>query len=59
MKGIIQDITKRKKAEEEIQSLANIVESSNDSIMTVSLDGTITRWNNGVEQTYGYSPKKS
>jgi len=32
LKGIVQDITERKKAEEKIQSLANIVESSNDAI---------------------------
>ena len=35
IKGIVQDITERKKAEEKIQNLANIVESSNDAIVTV------------------------
>ena len=47
MKGIIQDITERKKAEEKIQTLANAVESSNDAIVTESLDGIITSWNKG------------
>ena len=42
IKGIVQDITERKKAEEKIQRLANIVESSNDAIITLSLDGIIT-----------------
>ncbi len=42
LKGIVQDITKRKKAEEKIQSLANIVKSSNDAILTISLAGIIT-----------------
>jgi PAS domain S-box-containing protein len=37
IKGIVQDITERKKAEEKIQKLANIVESSNDTIITLSL----------------------
>ena len=55
MKGIVQDITKRKRAEEKIRSLANIMESSNDAIITISLDGIITSWNKGVEQIYGYS----
>ena len=32
VKGIVQDITERKKADEKIQSLANIVGSSNDAI---------------------------
>ncbi len=58
MKGIVQDITERKKTEEKIQSLANIVESSNDAIITVSLDGIITSWNKGAEQIYGYSSEE-
>ena len=54
MKGIVQDITERKKAEEEIRSLANIMGSSNDAIITTSLDGIITSWNKGAEKIYGY-----
>jgi len=48
------DITELKKAEEKIQKLANVVESSNDAIITGSLDGVITSWNKGAEQVYGY-----
>jgi PAS domain S-box-containing protein len=55
MRGTLQDITERKKAEEKILRLANIVESSNDAIGTISLDGTITSWNKGAEHIYGYS----
>ena len=45
----------RKKAEDKIQNLANVVESSDDAIMTGSLNGIITSWNKGAEQIYGYS----
>ena len=58
IKGIVQDITECKIAEEKIQNLANIVESSQDAIITISLDGIITSWNKGAAQIYGYSSKK-
>ncbi|AKB17960.1 PAS domain S-box protein [Methanosarcina sp. WWM596] len=48
------DIAAVKKAEEKIQILANAVESSNDAIITKSLDGIIISWNNGAEKIYGY-----
>jgi PAS domain S-box-containing protein len=58
MRGIAQDITERKRAEEKIQTLANAVESSNDAIVTESLDGTIASWNKAAEQIYGYSAEE-
>ena len=54
-KGVTQDITELKKSEEKIRNLANIVESSNDAIGTISLEGTFTSWNKGAEEVYGYS----
>ncbi len=53
-RGTIQDITEQKKAEEKIRTLANTVESSNDAIITESVDGIITSWNKGAEIIYGY-----
>ena len=43
--SMLTDITERKKAEDKIRNLANIVESSDDAIGTMSLDTIITSWN--------------
>ncbi|WP_410509575.1 PAS domain S-box protein [Methanosarcina hadiensis] len=58
MRGTVQDITEHKKAEERIQRLADIVESSNDAIITKTPEGIITSWNKGAERIYGYSAKE-
>lgn len=44
--------------DEKIQLLANVVESSDDAIITKSLDGCITTWNKGAEIIYGYSAEE-
>jgi PAS domain S-box-containing protein len=58
IKGTVEDITERKETEEKIRNLANIVESSNDAIGTISLKGTLTSWNKGAEEVYGYSAEE-
>jgi len=58
LRGTVQDITERKKAEEKIKKLANAVDSSNDAIITESVDGIIESWNKGAEQIYGYSAEE-
>ena len=54
MIGVIQDITERRQADELRGRLAAVVESSNDSIVSKTLDGTITTWNHGAERMFGY-----
>src|SRR5262249_21642988 len=52
------DVTRRQQAEMAQSYLAAIVESSDDPIVSMSLDGAITSWNKGAERTFGYSAEE-
>src|SRR5262245_12630553 len=52
------DVTRRQRAEMAQSYLASIVESCDDVIVSMSLDGAITSWNKGAERTFGYSAEE-
>ena len=56
--GVCMNITERKQFEEQNARLAAIVQSSDDAILSKSLDGTILSWNRGAERIYGYSAEE-
>jgi PAS domain S-box-containing protein len=56
--AIVRDITGRKEAERAEGLLAAIVESSDDAIHSVTLDGTVVTWNRGAEALFGYSSQE-
>lgn len=56
--ALISDITEQKQAQQKLQQLAWIVESSEDAIIGTTMEGIITNWNKGAERIYGYTAEK-
>lgn len=52
------EITERKKFEEQQALITSIVNSSNDAVISKTIDGIISSWNKGAERILGYSAQE-
>ncbi|MBF8258374.1 MAG: Blue-light-activated protein, partial [Actinobacteria bacterium] len=62
MMGIYEDVTERKRAEEELRTthdkLQSLVDNSPIPIVAMTADGTMTMWNPAAERAFGWSSEE-
>jgi PAS domain S-box-containing protein len=56
---LVEDITEKKKFNEQQILFASIINSSDDAIISTDLSGILTSWNYGAEKIYGYNAKEA
>lgn len=56
--SVIEKVMRQTHQEKEIVRLAAIVRSTEDAIMSGTIDGIVTTWNRGAERIYGYTAEE-
>ncbi len=57
--GVALDVTARRRAEEDLHRAQSLVESSEDAIVSETLQGIVTSWNRGAERLFGYAASEA
>jgi PAS domain S-box-containing protein len=58
LRGAIADITAEKTAEMRLREHASLLDNMSDAVVVRDPDGTITYWNRGAEQMYGWAAEE-
>jgi PAS domain S-box-containing protein len=51
----VRDITLRRQAEADLRRMSDLIESTDNAVISKTIDGTVTSWNRGAERLYGYT----
>ncbi|MDX6670114.1 MAG: hypothetical protein QOI91_477 [Solirubrobacteraceae bacterium] len=56
--GFLRDIAERRRGDDALRQLATVVQSTDDAVGSLDLDGRLTSWNPGAERMYGYTAEE-